>query len=238
VIPPFIPFIESLTGQTPTHPELFEQALTHRSASGNNNERLEFLGDALLGLVIADALWHQFPVANEGELSRGRATLVKKESLAEQARALGLGDYLRLGSGELRTGGYARDSILADAFEALLGAVYLDQGIQVAEQLILRLFADQLHGLGQQSPVKDPKTRLQEYLQAQHLGLPEYEVVAITGKQHNQHFVVCCRLPNGEQETIGEGTSRRRAEQLAATNMLAILEHAATDDRRIKKAVG
>ncbi len=215
-------FLANLVERPIQQPELFTQALTHRSASSENNERLEFLGDALLGFVIAETLMHRFPEADEGALSRARASLVKQEALAARARALKLGDQLRLGSGELRTGGYTRDSILADAFEALLGAYYLDQGFAAAERLILRLFADPLAAVSE-APKKDPKTRLQEYLQGLHLNLPEYEVVATTGKQHDQRFTVRCRLLNSTTETLGEGTSRRRAEQQAASHMLELL---------------
>ncbi len=217
------PLLQNLIDNTIERLDLFEQALTHRSAGSHNNERLEFLGDALLGFVIADKLLRQFPTANEGDLSRARAALVKEESLATQARALNLGHYLRLGSGELRTGGYARDSILADAFEALLGAVYLDQGFPAAEKLITKLFAVPLAQVATHLPGKDPKTRLQEWLQAQHRELPEYAVVDVSGKQHDQQFAVRCRLLDSGQETVGLGTSRRRAEQQAATQMLTAM---------------
>jgi ribonuclease-3 len=204
----------------PTQLERFEQALTHRSAGACNNERLEFLGDALLGFVIAEALWQRFPDADEGRLSRARATLVRQESLAEQARALDLGDYLRMGSGEVRTGGHTRDSILSDAFEALLGAYYLDQGFAAAQALILRLFADGLHRVAVSAPVKDPKTRLQEALQAEQRLLPEYAVTEVSGQPHQQQFVVRCLLPDIGLESQGIGRSRRRAEQQAAATML------------------
>jgi ribonuclease-3 len=201
--------------------ELYVQALTHRSASGENNERLEFMGDALLGFVIAEALWERFPDADEGRLSRLRASLVKKESLATLARALPLSDHLRLGPGELRTGGHARDSILADALEAVLAAVYLDQGFAGARQVILSVFRDALDATGKAGVSKDPKTRLQEALQARRRPLPEYEVLEVTGSQHAQIFRVCCRLPDDGRSAEGEGSSRRRAEQQAAESMLA-----------------
>ena len=202
---------------------LLEQALTHRSAGPVNNERLEFLGDALLGLVIAEALWHRFPRADEGELSRRRAALVNKESLAQIARGLRLGDYLRLGSGETRTGGHARDSILADAFEALIGAIYQDKGFEVAREMLLRVFEQPLAQVAEREAIKDPKTLLQEMLQSRRRPLPDYEVVDIGGQQHAQRFVVRCRLPDLDVATDGEGTSRRRAEQDAAERMLALL---------------
>ncbi|WPL17230.1 Ribonuclease 3 [Thiorhodovibrio winogradskyi] len=217
------PLLNHLSDRPPEHPELFEQALTHRSAGRHNNERLEFLGDALLGFVIAEALWRRFPNADEGRLTRARASLVKQESLAERARALALGDYLRMGSGEIRTGGHARDSILSDAFEALLGAYYLDRGFDDARALILRLFDQGLDRAAQSAPAKDPKTRLQEALQAAQRELPEYEVIEVSGKPHQRHFVVRCLLSDTAEQTQGTGPSRRRAEQQAAEAMLSLL---------------
>nr|WP_210424712.1 ribonuclease III [Marichromatium bheemlicum] len=206
-------------------PELLEQALTHRSAGPTNNERLEFLGDALIGLLIAEALGHRFPEADEGTLSRLRASLVKREALAKLARGIELGDYMRLGAGELRTGGHARDSILADALEAVLGAVYLDGGFAVANTVVANLFAERLAQTSISRSGKDPKTRLQEFLQARHRPLPEYAVIAIEGDQHAQSFTVVCSLNDAELTTRGLGTSRRRAEQAAAEAMLETLEH-------------
>jgi ribonuclease III len=205
--------------------ELLLQALTHRSAGSSNNERLEFLGDALLGFVIAEALWERFPEADEGTLSRMRASLVKRETLAALARGLALGDYLHLGAGELRTGGYARDSILADAFEALWGAVYLDAGFASARELVLRLFATRLAQTSAVHAGKDPKTQLQEWLQAQRRPLPEYTVVATGGDQHAQTFVVSCRLADADLGTRAEGGTRRGAEQAAAYAMLEQLKN-------------
>lgn len=204
--------------------DLLRQALTHRSAGAVNNERLEFLGDALLGLVIAQALWERFPAADEGQLSRMRATLVKQESLARLARGLSLGEYLRLGAGELRTGGHARDSILADALEALFAAVYLDRGFEAARAAILGLFGPSLDGLSSGAWGKDPKTRLQELLQSRRRSLPEYEVAAVGGTQHAQVFRVRCILPDDGTVALGDGTSRRRAEQQAAEVLLKLLE--------------
>lgn len=203
-------------------PELLEQSLTHRSAGAVNNERLEFLGDALIGLVIAEVLWEYFPNADEGTLSRMRASLVKRETLAALARELNLGDYLRLGAGELRTGGYARDSILADGLEAVLAAVYLDAGFEAARAVVLTLFAERLEATSTTHSGKDPKTQLQELLQAHKRPLPEYSVTAIDGSQHNQRFVVRCQLVDMQYHTFGDGSSRRRAEQSAAA---AMLEH-------------
>lgn len=201
-----------------------EQALTHRSSGAENNERLEFLGDALIGFVIAEALFERFPEADEGSLSRLRASLVKKESLARLARGLNLGDYLRLGAGELRTGGHARDSILADALEAVFAAFYLDQGFSGVRGVILSVFREPLERIGVAGMSKDPKTRLQELLQAAGQPLPEYEVLAVTGSQHAQTFRVRCTLADSPQATEGEGTSRRRAEQQAAQTMLELFE--------------
>lgn len=203
---------------------LLVQALTHRSAGSHNNERLEFLGDALLGLVIAEALWQRYPDASEGTLSRLRASLVNKERLAQLARELGLGDDLRLGAGELRTGGHERSSILADALEAIFAAVYLDGGFGPACQVILSVFREALAGTRDDQVGKDPKTRLQERLQAYKRPLPEYEVLSVEGSQHAQVFHVRCRLPDDGSELVGDGTSRRRAEQAAAEAMLRSLK--------------
>lgn len=203
--------------------ELLVQALTHRSAGGENNERLEFLGDALLGFVIAEALSQRFPDADEGHLSRLRASLVKMESLARLARDLELGEYLRLGPGELRTGGYARDSILADALEAIFAAIYIDQGFNAARAVILSIFRAALERVAGLGTTKDPKTRLQELLQARKRPLPEYEILSVDGIQHAQSFQVRCMLGDTSSVTYGRGTSRRRAEQEAAQRMLELL---------------
>jgi ribonuclease-3 len=203
--------------------KLLARALTHRSAPGANNERLEFLGDALLGFVIAETLWERFPDADEGRLSRLRSSLVKRESLATLARGLHLGDYLRLGEGELRSGGHARESILADALEAIFAAVYVDQGFEPARKVILTLYAARLDGIAVSGTAKDPKTRLQELLQANKRPLPSYELSQVSGSDHAQNFRVRCLLADGDEAIEGEGTSRRRAEQQAAERMLALL---------------
>jgi ribonuclease-3 len=205
--------------------ELLIQALTHRSVGASNNERLEFLGDALIGFIIAEALWERFPKADEGTLSRMRASLVKRESLARLARDLKLGDALRLGAGELRTGGHARDSILADALEAVLGAVYLDAGFERTRTVVLELFAARLEQTDAERAGKDPKTRLQEWLQSYKRPLPEYLVLSIDGDQHDQTFIVSCQLQDADVTTRGTGTSRRRAEQAAAESMLERIQH-------------
>ncbi|WP_295446641.1 ribonuclease III [uncultured Thiodictyon sp.] len=204
--------------------ELLHQALTHRSAGAVNNERLEFLGDALIGFAVAEALVGRFPQADEGTLSRMRASLVKRESLAQLARGLQLGDYLRLGTGELRTGGHTRDSILADALEAVLGAVYLDGGFARAQAVVTQLFRVPLEQLNDARASKDPKTRLQELLQARHRPIPDYEVLTVGGTQHAQSFTVSCVLPDDRWCSRGEGSSRRRAEQAAAEAMLTQFE--------------
>jgi ribonuclease-3 len=211
----------SSLGYTFHDPMLLESALTHRSAGGINNERLEYLGDAVLGLVIAEDLYRRYPQASEGELSRLRASLVRKQTLAELARDLNLGEFLRLGSGELKSGGYRRDSILADALEAILGAAYLDGGFAASAALIQTLYAERLESLPSKPlAIKDPKTQLQEYLQSRHLNLPDYEVVSVRGEAHDQIFEVECQIAALAQSTRAQGSSRRRAEQQAAQQML------------------
>ncbi|RMG27495.1 MAG: ribonuclease III [Gammaproteobacteria bacterium] len=214
--------LERRLGHRFADPVLLERALTHRSAGSRNNERLEFLGDAVLGLVIADLLYARFPEADEGDLSRLRAHLVNRTMLASLARELDLGEHIRLGSGELKSGGRRRDSILADAFEAVLGALYLDAGYARVAAVIRRLFEPRLADLQTGVP-KDPKTRLQEHLQALGRPLPRYEVCQVEGEAHRQRFRVACRLEDEPRVTEGEGTSRRRAEQAAAERMLAEL---------------
>ncbi|WP_297529504.1 ribonuclease III [Thiohalobacter sp.] len=205
-------------------PDLLDKALTHRSAGRYNYERLEFLGDAALGLVVAAELFERFPDYREGELSRLRASLVRKTTLAELARELELGEHVRLGSGELKSGGYRRDSILADVLEAILGAVYLDGGFEAARTLVLRLYAERFETLPTAAELKDPKTRLQEFLQARQLELPEYNVIAVHGEPHAQTFDVECHIPALGQRVRASGRSRRKAEQQAAAAMLARLE--------------
>ena len=199
-------------------PGLLEQALTHRSASPRHNERLEFLGDALLNLVMAEYLFQRYPQANEGELSRLRANLVKGETLAELARDLKLGRELRLGQGELCSGGPQRESILADALEAIFAAAYLDGGLDACRALILHLYRDSLEGLASAGELKDPKTRLQEYLQAHQQPLPVYSVLEICGEPHAQIFTVECAV--ADRRAVAVGGSRRKAEQDAARQVL------------------
>ena len=215
----------TFTGYQFRRKELLEQALTHRSFSRNlNNERLEFLGDSILNLVISNHIYLQFDGASEGDLSRIRASLVKQETLAEVARGIGLGDHIRLGGGELKSGGFRRDSILADALEAILGGIVMDSGFEACRNSIQRLFADRVSQLSAGDELKDPKTRLQEYLQSRKLELPDYEVMEMTGHAHNQQFIVECRVKGVQQPVGGKGSSRRQAEQAAAESMLAQLE--------------
>ena len=201
---------------------LLIQALTHRSASGTNNERLEFLGDAVLDFVISEAVFKRRPDADEGDLSKLRASLVKDTSLAKLAADLGIGEHLVLGSGERKTGGHRRESILADALEAIFGAVFLDSGFAAAAEIIERVFAQRLEDLPDAEDLRDAKTQLQEWLQARKLSLPDYKLVSVTGKAHQQRFSVSCTVSELSQTTEGESTTRRKAEQQAARRMLAI----------------
>ncbi len=209
----------------PQDPALFRAALTHRSAAGANNERLEFLGDAVLNLVVAHHLYVAFPDASEGDLSRLRARVVSGEPLAEIAASLGLGEALQLGSGELKTGGFRRQSILADALEAVFGALYLDGGLAVAEAVIERLLEPRIAALPAPHELKDAKTRLQEYLQSRGFALPQYQVERIEGEAHAQTFYVTCAVPALRLAAEGRGSSRRRAEQGAAERILSDLDN-------------
>ena len=205
-------------------PELLRRALTHRSAGSKNNERLEFLGDALVNLVIAEALYERWPRADEGELTRARAALVREAALAGLARELNLGDQLELGPGELKSGGFRRDSILADAFEALVAAIYLDAGFEACRSRVLGWFEPLLEALPHGGTAKDAKTRLQEWLQARQLPLPEYRLVAAEGEDHDKTFHVRGVLSTPTIEHDGQGGSRRQAEQAAAQGLLTELE--------------
>lgn len=204
--------------------QLLDLALTHRSASSTNNERLEFLGDAVLGAVIAHRLFEQHPDAGEGTLSRIRARLVRRETLAELAGQLDLGARIRLGSGETRTGGHQRSSILANALEAIIGAIYLDGGMAAASGFIVAIFGRRLDELPADDDLTDPKTRLQEWLQGRGFALPVYSVASVSGEPHAQHFRVSCEVAALGARTEGEGQSRRRAEQVAAEKLLAGLD--------------
>ena len=210
-------------GYAPRDRGLFVVALTHRSAEGPNNERLEFLGDSVLNLLLSERLYREFPIASEGDLSRLRARLVSEEPLAEIAQEMQLGELLLLGSGELKTGGFRRQSILADAFEALCGALYLDGGPEVVRAIIGPMFESRIAGLPEPASLKDAKTRLQEHLQASGRPLPVYTVKRTSGEPHAQIFLVGCSVPQLSIETEGEGPSRRRAEQIAAQAALNVI---------------
>ncbi len=196
--------------------ELLQQALTHRSFGSPHNERLEFLGDAVLDCVIAAELYQRFGALNEGDLSRQRANLVRQESLAQIAQALDLGNFLRLGEGELKSGGFRRPSILADGLEAIFGAIYLEAGFAAAQAAIQRLFRPLLEHLDPRESAKDAKTALQEELQGRKLPLPQYLLVATRGEAHAQEFEVECGVPALGVSVRGQGSSRRGAEQAAA----------------------
>ena len=205
-----------LLGHDFKNESLLVQALTHRSHGSLNNERLEFLGDGVLNFIIASQLYHRFPKLPEGDLSRLRAHLVKEPTLSSISLGLNIGDALRLGEGELKSGGWRRPSVLADALEAIVGAVFLDAGFDAAETLVARLFNDLLNQIDPKSIGKDPKSLLQEYLQSKKIDVPEYKVLAIAGEAHCQSFQVECTVPKLNITTQGEGTSRRVAEQQAA----------------------
>jgi ribonuclease-3 len=212
--------LERKIGYSFSNQDLLVLALTHRSLGGRNNERLEFLGDSILNFVAAEALFERFPQAREGQLSRLRARLVKGVTLAELAKGFDLGEHLRLGSGELKSGGFRRESILADTTEAIIGAIYLDSGMDAARERILVWLASRIDSLTLVDNNKDPKTRLQEYLQGQHSELPQYEVVDISGEAHCRTFRVECRVELMTGKTFGVGNSRRLAEQEAARQAL------------------
>lgn len=204
--------------------ELLRQALTHRSAPGSNNERLEYLGDAVLDVVVSEVLFRSRPFATEGVLSRMRSSLVKDTTLATLATEIGVGPHLILGPSERRSGGHSRSSILADTLEAIFGAVYLDAGFEEARRAINRAYGERLEHLPDSAAHRDPKSRLQELLQSKQIELPSYSVEAVTGKAHRQSFEVSCRIGTLDTVTIGRGRTRRQAEQEAATKMLVLVE--------------
>lgn len=216
--------LEERLGHRFRHGQLLEQALTHRSFGAPNNERLEFLGDGVLGCVVAEALLARFPQLSEGELSRMRASLVRKEALAAAAASLELAGYLRMGQGESASGGAQRPSILADALEALFGAAFLDGGYACARTAVLATLGGALAAIDELKTAKDPKTRLQEVLQARRQGLPRYAVVATHGAAHEQVFEVECSVEGLDLHARGSGASRRAAEQQAAQALLGRLE--------------
>jgi len=203
---------------------LLRQALTHRSAGAPHNERLEFLGDSIVNLIVAEALFARWPKADEGALTRARAALVCESALAAMARDLELGERLTLGPGEMKSGGHRRDSILADAFEAVVAAIYLDAGFEACRARVLPWFEAPMAAVPVGKPEKDPKTRLQEWLQARQKPLPVYELVSETGDDHARHFRVRCRLTDPDLTSEGEGSSRRLAEQQAAAAAIEQLD--------------
>jgi ribonuclease-3 len=199
---------------------LLQRALTHRSRSADNNERLEFLGDSILNLVVSTYLYEHFPQLDEGALTRLRASLVNKPTLAALARQLELGSSLLLGEGEMKSGGFDRDSILADTLEAIIGAIYLDSDLDTARRVLLGLLNERLDSLDPTAVPKDPKTQLQEWLQKRSMPIPDYQVIEITGEAHNQRFTVECRIAGLSESARGSGSSRRLAEQEAASRIL------------------
>jgi ribonuclease III len=216
-------WIERSFGYAFAQPALCETALTHRSAAAMHNERLEFLGDSVLNCGVARLLYAAHPQADEGALSRLRASLVSGETLAQIAAELGVGEFLRLGSGELKSGGFRRASILADALEALIGAIFLDSGFDAAQTVIARIMTPRMLDLPAADALKDPKTRLQEVLQGRGLSLPTYTLTAVAGDPHAQSFTVTCEVPVFGVTAVADGASRRRAEQLAAAKALDLL---------------
>ncbi len=205
--------------------ECFLQSLTHRSAHNSHNERMEFLGDSVLGLIITNALYRNMPKATEGYLSRLRASLVNESTLAEIANELSLGDFLRLGAGELKSGGFRRKSILSDTLEAVIASVFLEKGMDATQKFVLKIYTDRLEDLPSEDDLKDPKSRLQELLQSRKFEIPSYAVVDISGDDHRQMFTAECTIPSLEVETKGVSSSRRKAEQQAAQNAYDIVKH-------------
>ncbi|MBI5897770.1 MAG: ribonuclease III [Rhodocyclales bacterium] len=216
--------LEAALGHVFSRPELLRQALTHRSFAADNNEQFEFLGDSVLDCVISASLFQRFPALREGELSRLRAGLVRQESLAEIALGVDLGSFLRLGEGELKSGGARRPSILADALEAVIGAIFLDAGFEAARAVVERLFGPTLARIDPDNAGKDPKTALQELLQGRHLPLPRYRLLATRGEAHAQEFEVECDVPELGVRSSGVGASRRIAEQQAAARAIAAIK--------------
>ena len=219
-------WIEREFGHAFARPELAMTALTHRSAGSAHNERLEFLGDAVVDCVVAQMLYEAHPRADEGSLSRQRATLVSGRSLARIAAGRGVGERLRFGAGEAKSGGHRRESILADALEAIVGAVFVDAGFDAAAAVVRRLLAEPLAQLPAVAALKDPKTRLQETLQGRGVAVPAYHLIAVSGEPHDQHFEVRCEVPALGLSASGEGASRRRAEQIAAERVIERLPEA------------
>ena len=215
--------LQKKLGYTFRDERLITTALTHRSFDKNHNERLEYLGDSILGFIIAEALYHHFPDQPEGVLTRFRASLVKRETLARVARSLELGDHILLGTGEKRSGGWRRDSILSNTLEAIIGAIYLDSDIPTCKSFVLNLFQEHINDMSPEQQSKDPKTELQEYLQARKMDLPDYKVVAEEGEAHNRRFTVECRVDALDSTITAQGKSKRAAEQAVARKVLEVL---------------
>ena len=216
--------LENTLGYIFRNKTLLITALTHRSAGQNNNERLEYLGDSLLGFIIAETVYNRFPHASEGELTRLRASLVKGETLAILAKSLDLGQYIKLGGGELKSGGWRRNSILANTFEAVIGAIYLDSEIDTCRKNDLAWYEPLLVDISPDKLNKDPKTRLQEYLQAHKHGLPDYQIINEEGEAHAKKFFISCKISELGVDVQAEGRSKRAAEQAAAQEVLDILK--------------
>jgi ribonuclease-3 len=216
--------LEQQLGHTFTNKNLLSLALTHRSYHKTNNERLEYLGDAILGFVIAEALYHKFPEQSEGDLTRLRASLVKGETLAKLAKEIELGEFIILGTGEMKSGGWRRQSILSNTLEALIGAIHIDAGISASSGFISRIYEEMLETLSPSDINKDPKTKLQEFLQARNEKLPVYKVIDEQGEAHKREFKVECFIDYLEDKIIAEGRSKRSAEQSAAEKVLLILD--------------
>jgi len=204
--------------------DCFIQAVTHRSAHGKHNERMEFLGDSVLGLIITSALYNQQPNASEGYLSRLRASLVNENTLADIANELSLGDFLRLGAGELKSGGFRRKSILSDTLEAVIGSVYLEKGMDAATEFVLKIYTNRLQQLPSENDLKDPKSRLQEILQSRGYEIPQYELISTTGDAHRQVFTAECKVEKLDIKTKGVASSRRKAEQQSAQNAYGVVK--------------
>lgn len=215
--------------------DLFVQALTHRSASSKHNERMEFLGDSVLGLVITNTLYRHMPKATEGYLSRLRASLVNEGTLAEIANELSLGDFLRLGAGELKSGGFRRKSILSDTLEAVIASVYLNKGMDAASAFVSAIYTNRLDNLPSENELKDPKSRLQETLQSRNLAIPVYQLVSTTGDAHKQVFTAKCTIKELAIETKGVASSRRKAEQQSAQNAYEIVMQQFAEQKKQKK---
>ena len=213
--------------------DCFIQALTHRSANGKHNERMEFLGDSVLGLIVTNALYTQQPKATEGYLSRLRASLVNENTLAEIANELSLGDFLRLGAGELKSGGFRRKSILSDTLEAVIGSVYLEQGMDAATDFVINIYTTRFEQLPSEDDLKDPKSRLQEILQSRGYDIPQYQLISTTGDAHRQIFTAECVIASLDIETKGVASSRRKAEQQSAQNAYDIVKNQFSSKKRI-----